>query len=110
MTRSSIGRRPIDPAVLVVGFRLRVVHGQLAHALFRFESLFNTPLFVGFPGFVSKLWVAHDSSDIYRGVYEWDGATLAEDYVRTLWRVLALVCVPGQSTMRSCPASPGRNW
>jgi hypothetical protein len=24
-----------------------------------------------------------------------DGATLAEDYMRTLWRVLALVCVPG---------------
>jgi hypothetical protein len=83
------------PAVLVVGFRLRTVHGQLAHALFRFESLFNTPLFVGFPGFVSKLWVAHDSNDIYRGVYEWDSATLAEDYVRTLWRVLALVCVSG---------------
>jgi len=36
-----------DPAVLVVGFRLRAVRGQLAHALFRFESLFNTPLFVG---------------------------------------------------------------
>lgn len=84
-----------DPAVLVVGFRLRAVRGQPAHALFRLESLFNTPLFVGFPGFVSKLWVAHDSNDVYRGVYEWDGATLAEDYVRTLWRVLALVCVPG---------------
>jgi hypothetical protein len=84
-----------DPAVLVVGFRLRAVRGQLAHALFRFESLFNTPLFVGFPGFVSKLWVAHDPNDVYRGVYEWDGATLAEVYVRTLRRVLALVCVPG---------------
>ena len=84
-----------DPAVLVVGFRLRVVRGQPAHGLFRFESLFNTPLFVGFPGFVSKLWVAHDPNDVYRGVYEWDGATLAEAYVRTLWRVLALVCVPG---------------
>ena len=95
--RETVVDRPAttDPGVLVVGFRLRVVHGQLAHALFRFESLFNTPLFVGFPGFVSKLWVAHDSSDIYRGVYEWDSATLAEDYVRTLWRVLALVCVPG---------------
>ena len=81
--------------MLVVGFRLRVVSGQLAHALFRFESLSNTPLFVGFPGFVSKLWVAHDSNDIYRGVYEWDSTTLAEDYVLTLWRVLALVCVPG---------------
>jgi hypothetical protein len=95
--RETVVDRPAtaDPAVLVVGFRLRAVHGQLAHALFRFESLFNTPLFVGFPGFVSKLWVAHDSRDIYRGVYEWDGATFAEDYVRTLWRVLALVCVPG---------------
>lgn len=26
---------------------------------------------------------------------EWDGATLADDYLRTLWRLLALVCVPG---------------
>ena len=24
-----------------------------------------------------------------------DGATLADDYLRTLWRLLALVCVPG---------------
>jgi hypothetical protein len=95
--RETVVDRPAtaDPAVLVVGFRLRAVRGQLAHALFRFESLFNTPLFVGFPGFVSKLWVAHDSNDVYRGVYEWDGATLAEDYVRTLWRALALVCMPG---------------
>ena len=95
--RETVVDRPAtaDPAIVVVGFRLRAVRGQLAHALFRFESLFNTLLFVGFPGFVSKLWVAHDSNDIYRGVYEWDGATLAENYVRTLWRVLALVCVPG---------------
>ena len=95
--RETVVDRPAtaDPAVLVVGFRLRAVRGQLAHALFRFESLFNTPLFVGFPGFVSKLWVAHDPNDVYRGVYEWDGATLAEVYVRTLRRVLALVCVPG---------------
>jgi hypothetical protein len=83
------------------------VRGQLAHALFGCESLFNTPLFVGFPGFVSKLWVAHDYNDIYRGVYEWDGATLAEDYVRTLWRVLTLVCVPGSIHYEIVP-SPTR--
>jgi hypothetical protein len=29
-------------------------------ALFRWESLLNTPLFVSFPGFVSKLWLADD--------------------------------------------------
>jgi hypothetical protein len=57
--------------------------------------LLNTPLFVGFPGFVSKLWLAHDERGRYRGVYEWDGPRLAGDYARALWRVLALVSVPG---------------
>jgi hypothetical protein len=79
-----------EPAVLIVAFRLRWVRGW-AHALFRAESLLNTPLFVGFPGFVSKLWVAHDESNVYRGVYQWNDATLAHAYVRALWWVLALV-------------------
>jgi hypothetical protein len=83
-----------DPAVLVVGFRLRGIRGRRAHAMFQFESRFNTPLFVGFPGFVSKLWMANDSHGLYRGVYEWDGADLAEAYARALWRVLALVSTP----------------
>jgi hypothetical protein len=84
-----------EPAALVVEFRLRGVHGRLAHALFRIESLCNTPMFVGFPGFVSKLWVAADEHDVYRGVYQWDGAGLAEDYVGALWWVLAPVSVRG---------------
>jgi hypothetical protein len=78
----------------VVTFRLRLVRGP-GHALFRRESLLNTPLFVGFPGFTSKLWLAHDERDRYRGVYEWDGPQQAEHYARSLWRVLALVSVPG---------------
>ena len=65
------------------------------HTLFRWESLLNTPLFVGFPGFVSKLWLAHDEHDVYRGIYEWDGPARAEYYARCLWRILALGCVPG---------------
>ncbi|MFI0504476.1 hypothetical protein ACH3WN_16810 [Streptomyces albogriseolus] len=84
-----------DPCTLVVTFRLRLVRGGPAHALFRRESLLNTPLFVGFPGFASKLWLAHDEHDRYRGVYEWDGADRAEHYARSLWRVLELVSVPG---------------
>jgi hypothetical protein len=83
-----------DPCVLVVEFRLRAVRGW-AHALFRWESLLNTPLFVGFPGYVSKLWLAHDERDRYRGVYEWDGPERADHYARALWRVLALVSVRG---------------
>ena len=64
------------PVVLVVAFRLRWVRGR-GHALFRVESVLNTPLFVGFPGFVSKLWLANDENGVYRGFYEWDGAPLS---------------------------------
>ena len=83
-----------DPCVLVVEFRLRAVRGS-GHAAFRLESLLNTPLFAGFPGFVSKLWLADDDLGRYRGLYEWDDPELAENYARALWRVLALVSVPG---------------
>ncbi len=83
-----------EPCVLVVEFRLRGVRGW-GHAAFRRESLLNTPLFAGFPGFVSKLWLAHDGQGRYRGLYQWDGARRADHYARALWRVLALVSVPG---------------
>jgi hypothetical protein len=89
----AVGRA--EPCVLVVSFRLRFVHGGMLHALFRWESWLNTPLFVGFPGLVSKLWLAADQNDVYRGVYEWDGAERAEYYARCLWRVLALVSASG---------------
>jgi hypothetical protein len=88
------GRAPKEPCVLFVEFRLRAVRGW-GHAVFRAESLLNTPLFVGFPGLVSKLWLAHDDHGVYRGVYQWDGSDSAEHYARSLWRVLALVSVPG---------------
>jgi hypothetical protein len=83
-----------DPCVLVVGFRLRAVRGW-GHPAFRAESLLNTPLFAGFPGLVSKLWLADDERGRYRGLYEWDDPKLADAYARALWRVLALVSVPG---------------
>ena len=84
----------VDTCVLVVEFQLRAVRGR-GHAVFRRESLLNTPLFTGFPGFVSKLWLADDEHGRYRGLYEWDGPQLAENYARALWRVLALVSVRG---------------
>jgi len=93
---------PTEPCVLVVEFRLRGVGGW-GHVLFRWESLLNTPLFVGFPGFVSKLWMAHDSNGAYRGLYEWDGPHAAEQYARALWRVLALVSVPGSIDYQVLP-------
>lgn len=91
-----------DPCVLVVSFRLRAVRGR-GHALFRGVSILNTPLFVGFPGFVSKLWLAHDSRGVYRGLYEWDGADRAERYARSLWRALDLVSECGSIDYRVLP-------
>jgi hypothetical protein len=82
---------PDSPAVLVVAFRLRGARSPWAHALFRRESLLNTVLFAGFPGFVSKLWCTHDDHHVYRGFYQWDDPVLAEQYVHALWWVLALV-------------------
>ncbi len=95
-------REPRQPCTLVVAFRLRLVRG-VGHTLFRWESLLNTPLFVGYPGFVSKLWLAHDDHGVYRGFYEWDSPRRAETYARSLWRVLALVSVPGSIHYRVLP-------
>ncbi len=81
--------------MLVVGFRLRHVKSDWAHALFRFESELNTVLFAGFPGLVSKLWLCHDQNGTYRGLYQWDDPELAAAYARALWWVLALVSEPG---------------
>ena len=102
--RETVVDRPaaLAPCVLMVKFRLRAVHGR-GHALFRRESLLNTVLFAGFPGLVSKLWLAHDQRGAYRGLYEWDGPAAAETYALTLWRVLALVSVPGSIDYRVLP-------
>jgi hypothetical protein len=102
--RETVVDRPpaADACVLVVAFRLRGVDGR-GHAAFERESLLNTPLFVGFPGFVSKLWLAHDAHGTYRGLYEWDGTGRAEYYARALWRVLELVSEKGSIDFRVLP-------
>jgi hypothetical protein len=102
--RETVVDRPLaqDPCVLLIEFRLRGVHGR-GHAAFRAESLLNTPLFAGFPGHVSKLWLAHDDHEVYRGLYQWDGPARAESYARALWWVLALVCPRGSIHYRVLP-------
>lgn len=101
---TTVERRPAaDPCVLVVAFKLRLLRGRTLHRLFEVESLLNTPLFVGFPGLVSKLWCTHDESGVYRGLYEWDGPQQAHDYAAALWRVLELGSVPGSIRYRVLP-------
>ena len=99
---TAVARAVADPCFLAVTFRLRAVHGR-GHAWFRAESWLNTPLFVGFPGFASKLWLEHDEHGRYRGLYEWDGADRAETYARSLWHVLALVSQPTSIDYRIVP-------
>jgi hypothetical protein len=95
-------RFPEEPCYLAVSFRLRHIRGR-GHRLFRMESIFNTPLFVGFPGFISKLWLANDRAGLYRGLYEWDGPDAAASYARSLWRVLEIVSEPESIDYRVLP-------
>jgi hypothetical protein len=97
------GPPPAHPCLLVVEFRLRLLRGR--HDLFLWECILNTPLFVGFPGFVSKLWLDRDERDRYRGLYEWQDPAGAAFYARSLWRVLELVCVPGSVHFRVNPGT-----
>ena len=99
---TSVRTRTSQPCVLLVSFRLRRVRGR-GHRVFEWESELNTPLFVGFPGFRSKLWLAHDEDGRYRGIYEWDGEAAAERYARSLWRVLGLVSEKGSIDYRVLP-------
>jgi hypothetical protein len=96
--------RDPEPAVLVVRFRLPLVgRSRLLQAMFRAESLLNTPLFAGFPGFRTKLWLTDDHTGEYRGLYDWDGSERARSYATTLAALLRLVCVPGSVTFHVEP-------
>jgi hypothetical protein len=93
------------PAVLVVEFRLRLCgpRRRLLHAAFRTGCVVNVPLFAGFPGFGTKLWMADLGTCGYRGVYEWYGADLADSYAAALSRILSPVSVPGSVRYRVIP-------
>lgn len=88
---TSMRDRETTPQVmLAVRFRLRLIgSSRLGHALFRFESLFNTLLFAAHRGFHSKLWLTDPATDFYRGIYEWEDNGSAIEYAETLRIVLA---------------------
>jgi hypothetical protein len=76
-----VGAATSEPVLLVIGFRLAFLDdlGPL-HAGFRRECLIHTPLFAGFRGFRSKLWLQDEETRVYRGVYQWDGEKDAATY------------------------------
>jgi hypothetical protein len=85
-----VGAPTADPVLLVIAFRLAFLDdlGPL-HAGFRRECLIHTPLFAGFRGFRSKLWLEDEDRRIYRGVYQWDGEKDAVTYAARMVGLLA---------------------
>jgi hypothetical protein len=78
-----------DPTLLVIQFRLAMLGSDhLLHAAFRRECVLHTPLFAGFPGFRSKLWIDDIDTGVYRGIYQWQGGDLARHYAA---RMVALL-------------------
>ena len=43
----------------------------------------------GFPGFGPKLWLDDVETDVYRGVYQWQGGELARHYAARMVALLA---------------------
>jgi hypothetical protein len=79
-----------DPTLLVIQFRLAALgSNRVLHAAFRRECILHTPLFAGFPGFRSKLWLDDVETGVYRGVYQWQGSELARRYAARMVALLA---------------------
>jgi hypothetical protein len=95
-----VGAGTVDPALLVIRFRLAFLDDlELLHAGFRRECVIHTPLFAGFRGFRSKLWLEDEDTRVYRGVYQWDGE---EDAARYAARMVGLLApLSNRGTARS---------
>jgi hypothetical protein len=86
-----------EPVILLVWFRLRGVPAgaRIRRWAFERESILNTVLYAGMPGFRVKLWMVDERSSDYGGLYEWDGEEPARAYGRYITAVLRPLCVPG---------------
>jgi hypothetical protein len=85
-----VGAATSEPVLLVIRFRLAFLGDLgLLHAGFRRECLIHTPLFAGFRGIRSKLWLEDEDTRVYRGVYQWDGEEDAATYAARMVGLLA---------------------
>jgi hypothetical protein len=88
--------------VLSVWFRLRAVpaHAWWRRWLFERESLLNTLLFAGFPGYRTKWWMVDLDTNEFAGRYTWVGRDAAERYARYITSLLRPLSVPGSVGVR----------
>lgn len=99
-----LAARTADPCILVVRFKLRLLgRARAGHAAFRRECVLHLPMFAGFEGFRSKLWLWCPAACEYRGLYEWDGPKRARDYAERLSKVLRAVSRSGSVAFHVLP-------
>jgi hypothetical protein len=99
-----VGAGTVDPVLLVIGFRLAFLDDlELLHAGFRRECVIHTPLFAGFRGFRSKLWLEDADTRVYRGVYQWDGQEDAATYAARMVGLLAPLSNRGTARSQLVP-------
>lgn len=93
------------PVVLVVGFRLKWLgNNNRAHRLFKPVSILTTPIWSGFRGFRTKLWMVDEKTKNYLGIYKWVDPADAEHYARYIQKVLQFFSEPGTVWHKIYPA------
>ena len=96
-----------EPVLLVIAFRLAMLGSvRPLHAAFRRECVLHVPLFAGFPGFRSKLWLDDVDTGVYRGVYEWGDRELADAYAHRMVALLAPFSTAGTARFHLVPELP----
>ena len=78
-----------NEVTLVVGFRLKLIKkNAFFHFLFQRVCILNTPIWVGFKGFKTKLWMVDAISKNYLGIYRYQGRENAEGYAEYITSIL----------------------
>jgi hypothetical protein len=82
---------------LAVWFHLRGMPpgSRFRRWLFERESILNTILYAGAPGYRTKLWMVDPETCDYAGLYAWYGADAAAAYGRYISRILRPLSRPG---------------
>jgi hypothetical protein len=99
-----------EEVTLLVWFHLKATSATSRWRawLFERESILNTALYAGFPGYRRKRWMVDRTTGDYAGLYAWCGRREAQTYARYITAVLRPLSVPG-SVGFAIPGDPDRD-
>ena len=93
-----------QPAKPGATFRVRFHVAHMSAKQNKLFLLLPIPLFVGLPGFRSKLWMLNETNGDFQGVYEWDTVQDAEKYaVSFAMKFMTMRSVPGSVSYEIIP-------